>query len=69
MGLFSRRRLFLLASYRMVLAGERKSPNRIAREIEIFGAHVAQWVGLGPEAELEVLSFPPLHNLLIMMIN
>ena len=36
MGLSTRRRLFLLASHRMALTGERKNQNRIAREIEIF---------------------------------
>ena len=36
MGLSSRVWLFLLASHRMALTKERKNPNRIAREIEIF---------------------------------
>ena len=36
MGLSSRRRMLLLASHCMVLTKERKTPSRIAREIEIY---------------------------------
>ena len=59
-GLSSRRRLFLLASHRMALTGERKNPNWIARWIKIFS--IFAWL-------VKVSTLVPKHNSRIWVLH